>query len=227
MDAPGHRVFASITTVDPIALRDSVVALLSAGIDGIHVDIADGHFVPFLTFAPPVVRSLRTITQCILEAHLLVDDPEPYLPALLDYGADRIAFHVEATRYPWRVMSALRQTRVEVGIAINAVTPLANLEMVGRDADFVLALATDHTLNGDEALPSAVDRLRLLRAVLPPAVRVEVDGGVTAQNIAAFVGAGADDVVLGRALLEASSWSAAVGRFRSLVQQVGDEQRVP
>jgi ribulose-phosphate 3-epimerase len=220
MDTRGRRVFASITTVDPIDLRDSVVALLSAGVDGIHVDIADGHFVPFLTFGPTLVESLRRITSCFLEVHLLVDDPELYLPALVDCRVNRIAFHVEATRYPWRVMSALRQTRAEVGIAINAVTPLANLEMVGRDADFVLALATDHTLNGDEALPGAVDRLRRLRAILPPAVRVEVDGGVATQNVAGFVAAGADDVVIGRALVETSGWGATVGVFRSLMQGV-------
>lgn len=217
---PGRRIFASLTTVDPIALGDSVRRLLDAGVDGIHVDIADGHFVPFVTFGPRLAEALRRITSCHLEVHLLVDDPEPYLSVLMNCGVDRISFHVEATRYPWRVLSALRQSRVEVGVAINAVTPLVTLEMLGRDVDFVLALATDHTVNGDHALPGSTDRMRRLRAALPQSVRVEVDGGVTSENVARFVAAGADDIVIGRALVDSSDWGATVGRVRSLMQAV-------
>lgn len=104
--------------------------------------------------------------------------------------------------------SVARFLDADVGVAINAVTPPAILEMVGHDVDFALALATDHTLNGDHALPRAADRVRRLRAGLPPAVRLEVDGGATTQNVAGFVAAGANDVVVGRALVE----NARLGR---------------
>lgn len=218
MYASGRRIFASLTPVDPIAIGESVARLLDAGIDGIHLDIADGHFVPFVTFGPRVVESLRKLTSCVLDVHLLVDDPELYIPALLQCGTDRIAFHVEATRYPWRVVSAMRASRVEVGVAVNAITPLTNLEMLGHDVDFVLVLATDHTVNGDHALPLAAERVRHLRSILPETVRVEVDGGVTMRNISGFVAAGADDLVVGRALVETPTWGAAVGRFRSRMQ---------
>ena len=218
MDASGRRIFASLTPVDPIAIGESVVRLLDAGVDGIHLDIADGHFVPFVTFAPQVVESLSRTTSCLLDVHLLVDDPEHYIPALLDRGADRIAFHLEATRYPWRVVSALRVSKVEVGVAVNAITPLAALEMLAHEVDFVLVLATDHTMNGDHGLPGAAERVRQLRAMLPKRVRLEVDGGVTMSNIADFAAAGADDVVIGRALIETPAWGAAVGRFRLRMQ---------
>ncbi len=211
------RLFASLTSLAPIALGADGRRLVAAGVDGLHVDIADGHFAPFLFFPPAVAWSLRDELGVHVEAHLMVADPETYLRSLAERGVLRIAFHVESTRHPWRVASLGRSLHVEIGAAFNPITPLEVLERLGDAVDYVNLLGADHDFAGDRLLPATPSRVRSARDCVAPGLRVQVDGAVDAENAASLVRAGADDLVVGRAVCDAADWSAAVAVLRAAV----------
>jgi ribulose-phosphate 3-epimerase len=211
------RVLASIRSVDPLALGAACERLLEAGADGLHVDICDGVFVPELTVGPDVARALATRFGPVLDVHLMVMRPEDYLRVLADAGATRVSFHLEAASYPWRLASLARTLGLEAGIALNPVTPIPALEPVARAVDFVNLLTTELDFAGERRLPGALERVAAAHALLPSEVRVEVDGGVDAAAAADLVRAGADELVVGRAITGSGDWHAAVAGLRRAI----------
>ena len=145
-ERPGNRVriFASLTSLGSLAIGTAARRLVAAGVDGLHVDIADGHFAPFLLFPPAVAWELRDQLGVEVEAHLMVSDPESYIRPLAERGIGRIAFHLESTRHPWRVASLGRNLGVEMGVAFNPMTSLEVLERLGDAVDYVNLLGADH-----------------------------------------------------------------------------------
>lgn len=211
------RLFASITSLGMLALGEDSRRLVAAGVDGLHVDIADGHFAPFLSFPPELAWSLQEKLGVYVEAHLMVTDPEVYLRPLAEHGVRSIAFHVESTRHPWRVASLGRSLGVEVGVAFNAVTSLEVLDRLGDAVDYVNLLGADHDFAGDHLLSGIGDRVRSARGLVAPGVRIRVDGAVDAGNAASIVRAGADDLVVGRAVCDSTDWAVAVAELRATV----------
>jgi len=194
------RVLASIRSLDPLELGAGCHRLLEAGVDGLHVDIADGVFVPELTVGPNVVRALAARTAALLDVHLMVAGPEPYIRALAEAGATRVAFHLEAAPYPWRLASLARTLGLGVGIALNPATPLAALEPVIAAIDFVNLLTTELDFDGERLLPGSAERIAAARELLPREIPIQVDGGIDDRNAGDLVAAGADELVVGRAL---------------------------
>jgi ribulose-phosphate 3-epimerase len=137
------------------------------------------------------------------------------IAALIGSGASRLSFHLESTRYPWRVASLARQAGVVVGVALNPITPISSIEALGPSVDFVNLLTTDPDLFGEQLLPGMPDRVAAARALLPEATALEVDGGVDAGNIAELRAAGADEYAVGRAVCGATDWAAALGTLRA------------
>ena len=179
-------IFGSITSLEPTALGEAALRLLDAGVDGLHVDIADGVFVPYLTFGPSVVAALRKMTTAILDVHLMVSDPEQIIETVASSGATRISFHLEATRYPWRVTSLIRRAGVEAGVALNPISPVSGLEALGDSISFVNLLTTDPDVAGERLLPRMPERVASVRGMLQEARPIEVDGGIAADNIDQF-----------------------------------------
>jgi ribulose-phosphate 3-epimerase len=209
------RLLASLTSLSPLALGDDARHLIEAGVDGIHVDIGDGHFVPFLTFGLTLISSLADSVEARIEVHLMVDDPEAWIAEVAKLRVARVWFHLEATRHPWRVASLIRGAGMQAGLAVNAATPIAVLQTLGRAVDAVNLLGTDHDFrSGDPQLDGTIERVRAARAILGQAIRLEVDGGVDATNAAALVRAGADDLVVGRAICGRPDWTSAVQELR-------------
>jgi ribulose-phosphate 3-epimerase len=211
-------IFGSITGAEPTALGEAALRLLNAGVDGLHIDIADGVFVPYLTFGPSVVAALRRMTAAILDVHLMVSEPERLIESVADSGATRISFHLEATRYPWRVTSLIRRAGVQAGVALNPITSSSGVEALADTISFVNLLTTDPDVAGERLLPRMPERVAAVRGMLPEGKPIEVDGGIDADNIKRLSAAGATQFVVGRAICQSLDWTATVVSLRRATQ---------
>jgi ribulose-phosphate 3-epimerase len=211
------RIFASLTSIDVGELAAVVERLEEAGVDGFHIDLSDGVFTPGLTFGPSVVAAVTSRTRLPVEAHLMTTNPESHVPALADAGTSRIAFHWEATLYPHRVVTILQQAGCGAGIAFNPATPIPQLAYLDSAVSFVNILTTEPDVAGERLLPAMADRVGRFRAALGPELTIEVDGGVGRVSMAALIAAGADDLVVGRALVAAPDPRATVTAMRSSI----------
>ena len=211
---PAVRIYGSIRSVDPTELGVASERLLEAGVDGLHIDLADGVFVPELTFGPAVARALVERTGASVEVHLMVVEPERYLRELAQAGVARVSFHLEAAPYPWRICSLARSLGLEVGLAANPATAVDAITTAGQAADFVNLLTTEPDYAGERLLPRMLERVRAVRAGLPDDVRIEADGGVDVDSARALASSGAHDLVVGRAITRAPEWRAALENVR-------------
>lgn len=211
------RILASLTATDPAAYGEAADRLIASGVDGLHIDIADGSFVPYLTVGPGLVAALRRrLSDVLLDVHLMTGRPEAFFEELAAAGADRVAFHAEATRYPWRLVTLARRAGIgEIGLALNPASPLALLDSCSHDLSFVNQLTTEPDVDGERLLPNGPARIADLRAYLGGRAPILVDGGVSVGNIRDLVRAGASDVVVGRAITGAADQVDAVERLRA------------
>lgn len=210
-------IYASLTAADPAALGDAAERLVASGVDGLHLDIADGAFVPYLTFGPDLVEAIRArLPQAVLDVHLMVETPDAYFGPLARAGADRVTFHAEATRYPRRTLSLARHAGIAtVGVALNPATPLDVLASVGDRLKLVNVLSTEPDVLGEAFLDPAFDRLRRVRALVPADAEIIVDGGIGPETVHGVVAAGATAVVVGRAIVRSADWTLAVRTLRA------------
>jgi ribulose-phosphate 3-epimerase len=179
----------------------------------IHVDVMDGRFVPNITLGPAVVRACRGASALPLDVHLMLEDAEPYLDAFVDAGASSISLHVEALRHLQRAVAHLRGRGVVPGVALNPSTPIASLEEILPELDFVLVMSVNPGFAGQKLLSPALDKLRRLREEILArglSVRLQVDGGVHPGNIRSVLEAGAEIVVVGAAAFAAGDPERAV-----------------
>jgi ribulose-phosphate 3-epimerase len=217
------RFWASVTTLDLGQLVDVAQALQEAGVDGMHVDVSDGVFTPDLTFGYRVVRALTSRLSIPVEAHLMVVNPEEQLRAVGDAGASRASFHFESTGYPWRVVCLARSLGISVGIAFNPATPVGSGEYLREEINFVNILTSEPDNFGERMLPRMSRRVAEARVCLGTECVIQVDGGVSATNIAALSEAGAREFVVGRALLDQEAFPAALIALRERAD--GDRNR--
>jgi ribulose-phosphate 3-epimerase len=213
---PRHRIWASLTSVDLGELVEVAQRLEEAGVDGIHVDVSDGVFTPDLTFGQRVVSALTSRTTLPVEAHLMVVTPEQQLRAVADAGASRACFHVEATRYPWRVAGLGKALGMDVGLAVNPVTPIDSMQYLVTLCDYINVLTTEPDDLGEVMLPSAAGRVAQAATLGAGAWAVQVDGGVTTENSPPLVEAGAIELVVGRALVAHPEPAQLLAAFRAL-----------
>jgi ribulose-phosphate 3-epimerase len=195
-------VAPSILAADLGRLAEAVSAAEEGGADWIHVDVMDGQFVPNLTFGADVIRAVRRVTGLPIDAHLMVVRPEQYFDEYVEAGATGITIHVEAAPHLHRQLQRLRELGVVPGVAVNPGTPLAAIDAVWEATGLVLVMSVNPGWAGQAFLPGSLDRLRAARAridAMPAGSRpwLQVDGGITAANAAAAVGAGADVLVSG------------------------------
>ncbi len=169
----------------------------------LHVDVMDGHFVPNITIGPPVVASLRKAVEVPLDVHLMIENPDQYIPAFVDAGADWISVHQEACRHLHRTLELIRSRGVRAGAVINPATPVETLSEVLDMVDFVLVMSVNPGFGGQKFIPGALDKMRQLvsqRQARRPGFRIEVDGGVGLDTITDIVRAGAEVLVAGNAV---------------------------
>jgi ribulose-phosphate 3-epimerase len=193
----------SILSADFGRLADQVRQAEKGGAGAVHVDVMDGHFVPNITVGPAVVEAVRRATQLPIDVHLMIDHADRYLDAFVEAGASWVSLHVEALPHLQRSVAHLRRRGVQAGVALNPATPLAAIEEILPELDYVLVMSVNPGFGGQSFIPSSLDKVRRLRAQIAGRglrARIEVDGGVGAENVRSLVEAGAEILVAGTAV---------------------------
>jgi ribulose-phosphate 3-epimerase len=193
----------SILAADFAHLADEIHRAERGGGTIVHVDVMDGHFVPNITFGPPVVKAIRPVTSLPLDCHLMIEDPDEYIPAFAEAGADMIGVQLEACRHLNRTLQHIIDHGMLPGVVINPATPVEMLSEVLPMVHHVLVMSVNPGFGGQKFLPQSVNRIRhlsRLRRELGLNFRIEVDGGIAHDTVASVVEAGADMLVAGSAI---------------------------
>ena len=212
------EILPSILSANFARLGEDVAALEAVGCRMLHVDIMDGHFVPNITIGPPVVASLRKATRATLDTHLMIEDPDTYAPMFIQAGSDTITVHQEACRHLDRTLRMIRSEGAKAGVAINPATPLSTLDEVLDLVDLVLVMSVNPGFGGQKFIANSVGKVRRLarrRKELGLHFVIEIDGGVTRENVATLADAGADWLVAGSSVFHSVNPAAT---FREMSQ---------
>jgi ribulose-phosphate 3-epimerase len=194
------EILPSILSADFAHLGEQVAALEQAGCRMLHVDVMDGHFVPNITIGPPVVASLRKATRLTLDVHLMITDPDRYAPRFIEAGADLVSVHQEACPHLDRTLKLIQGLGARAGVAVNPATPLETLDEVLEFVDYVLIMSVNPGSGGQKFIPYTLDKVRRLAAKKRErglTFPIEIDGGVTMNNVAEIVKAGVEWAVAG------------------------------
>jgi ribulose-phosphate 3-epimerase len=220
MTASGHvRIAPSILSADFGRLAEEVAAVEAAGADLIHVDVMDGRFVPNITIGPGVVKALRKVTKLPLDVHLMIVEPEKYVEAFADAGADTIMVHQEACTHLHRTLVHIRKLGKRSGVVLNPSTPEDTLRYVLDVADQVLVMSVNPGFGGQSFLDCALPKLAGLKRMIDErglSVELEIDGGIATDTIARAAAAGARIFVAGNAVFTQKPYDKAIAELRRL-----------
>ncbi len=213
----------SILSADFARLADAVQQVEAAGADWIHVDVMDGHFVPNLTVGPPIVEALRKVTTLPLDVHLMMTNPDEFIPDFAKAGADILTVHVEACPHLHRTVQSIKEHGVKAGVTLNPATSATTLEQILSDVDLVLVMSVNPGFGGQKFIDSTLDKIRQIRTMITASKGspyLEVDGGITVKNVASVLTAGADVLVAGSAIFGSDNMTDAIKQLRTAGQTV-------
>lgn len=216
------KIAPSILSADFSRLGEEIKAVEAAGADYIHIDVMDGHFVPNITIGPLVVAAARKITTLPLDVHLMIENPDRYIPDFAAAGADIIVVHAEASVHLHRSIQLIKSLGKKAGVSLNPATPLNYLEYVLADLDLVLLMTVNPGFGGQSFIEEAIPKIKALRAMLDKRgleAELEVDGGVKTDNIARISHAGADVFVAGSAVFGSSDYSSTIAALKAQAKE--------
>lgn len=221
-----HRqsVLPALLLCDFAHLADEIARLESAGVEAIHLDVMDGHFVPNLTYGMPLVRAIRQCTDMFLDVHLMMSAPQNFIAEFADAGADLLTVHIEAVAEPLPILRKIKDHGLQAGLALNPPTPIGQVEPWLSDCDLVLVMGVMPGFGGQDFDPTAVDKLQRLRELIAEHTILEVDGGINIATISRCSRAGADWFVAGSAVFRNDDYGKAV---RRLAEAAADGKLVP
>lgn len=211
------KIAPSILSADFSRLGAEVAAAEKAGADLIHVDVMDGHFVPNITIGPLVVKPLKKVTTLPLDVHLMIEKPDQYIKEFVDSGADIITVHEEACVHLHRTIQNIKECGAKAAVSLNPATPVSHIELVLPYLDMVLIMSVNPGFGGQKFIPEVLPKIRQLKRAIDERglkTEIEVDGGVTVNNVAEVHSAGADIVVMGSAFYNSDNYAETVKAVR-------------
>ena len=204
------EISPSILSADFSKLASEIADVASAGVKMVHLDVMDGHFVPNITFGPPVVAKIREHSDLVFDTHLMITEPEKYAKAFIEAGSDHITFHIETVDDPIKFIDYLHGLGVSAGVTLNPDTPIEAIEKVAPLCDMVLVMTVHPGFGGQKFIDPAAKKCIHLRQIVGPNVRIEVDGGIDVTTAPVVVGYGADTLVAGNAIFSKPDRTAAI-----------------
>lgn len=214
-----YQLAPSILAADFARLGQSINQVEANGVDILHIDIMDGHFVPNISFGAPIIRSIRKVSDSFFDTHLMINQPERYITDFVKAGADRLTVHVESSQHLHRLIQMIKAQGIEAGVTLNPATPVSCLEPVLADVDLVLVMSVNPGFGGQSFIPSALQRIKYLaeyRQQHQLDYLIEVDGGIKLENAKSVVEAGADILVAGSAIFGSQDIDGTIKAFYSL-----------
>ncbi len=211
----------SILSADFSRLGDEIRTVENAGADWIHADVMDGHFVPNITIGPIIVKAARSVTDLPIDVHLMIENPDQYIPDFAKAGASSISVQVEACIHLNRTVRMIREWGVKPGVALNPSTPLSELDWVLEYVDYVLIMSVNPGFGGQAFIPNSIGRIKALKKMIDDreqSVLIEVDGGINASTIEEVSLAGADVFVAGSAIFESPDYKDTIDNLRNKIR---------
>lgn len=216
------EIAPSILAADFSRLAEEIRSVQKGGASMVHVDVMDGHFVPNITIGLPVVQSLRRSTDIVLDCHLMIEDADRYGPEFVEAGADMVSVHQEACPHLNRTLNAIRAAGAAPGVVLNPATPVHTLDEVLDIVDYVLVMSVNPGFGGQPFIPSTLEKVRRLRQIRSQrglSYRIEIDGGITVENVPDAARAGCDIIVAGTAIFQSPDRAEAVASLARAAEQ--------
>jgi ribulose-phosphate 3-epimerase len=214
------KLAPSILSADFMKLGEEIKEAEAAGVDMLHVDIMDGHFVPNITIGPFVVEAIKKTTKLPLDVHLMIEEPDKYIADFIKAGADCLTVHTEASVHLHRTVHWIKDSGVRAGVSLNPATPVWSLDHIFQDLDVVLIMSVNPGFGGQSFIPQVLPKIRTCRQIIADRglqVLIEVDGGVKYDNAKTVADAGADILVMGSAFFNSGDYSSLTSRLRKLL----------